>query len=44
MSDLGTVAGQSVVNALINNRGEIVGSATGINFIFRGTFQGGSNP
>ena len=36
MSDLGTVAGQSIVNALINNRGEIAGSATGSNFIFRG--------
>ncbi len=36
MRDLGTVAGQSIINALINDRGEIVGSATGSNFIFRG--------
>ena len=41
MSDLGTVAGESFVNALINNRGEIVGSATnsaGVesSFIYRG--------
>ena len=41
MSDLGTVAGESFVNALINNRGEIVGSATNskgveTSFIYRG--------